>query len=285
MNYEVLFKSLNAINQRPPVFSSYTTPELWNDPYLSKQMLALHLNPDAELASRNQAFIEKSVDFICQRFNVTDSSKICDFGCGPGLYTSRLAKKGAQVTGIDFSERSIAHAKQVSDEENLNINYVLADYLQYETENKYNLITMIYCDYCVLNPKQRKLMLDKFYQLLSNDGAIFMDVYSLSHFNNSKEQASANYSPGNDFWSEAPYFALLNNFKYEEEKVLLDKWTVLEENRHREIFNWLQCYSVASLKAEFKASGLEIIETYANVSGEASSDKSTEIALVAKRHT
>ena len=40
-------------------------------------------------------------------FCIAESTRIADFGCGPGLYTTRLARKQAQVTGVDFSKRSI----------------------------------------------------------------------------------------------------------------------------------------------------------------------------------
>jgi 2-polyprenyl-3-methyl-5-hydroxy-6-metoxy-1,4-benzoquinol methylase len=40
---------------------------------------------------------------------VDESTEIADFGCGPGLYTEKLAERGATVTGIDFSENSIRH--------------------------------------------------------------------------------------------------------------------------------------------------------------------------------
>lgn len=49
--------------------------------------------------------------------------KILDVGCGEGGYTRMLARKGADVTGIDGSARLIDIAKQRAEKENLAISY------------------------------------------------------------------------------------------------------------------------------------------------------------------
>lgn len=46
---EIIFAKLEKINHRPKPFEFYTTPELWNDPYVSSQMLSLHLDDSINL--------------------------------------------------------------------------------------------------------------------------------------------------------------------------------------------------------------------------------------------
>ena len=77
-------------------------------------------------------------------------------------------------------------------------------------------------------------------------------------------------------------FRFLNRFKYEPERLFLDKYTIFERDRTREIYNWLQCFDLASLRDEFRASGFEIFEHFANVAGDAYEPGSTEIAIVAR---
>jgi len=112
-----LYSELKEINSKPKPFEYYTTPELWNDDYISRKMLEFHLNEDCDLASRNKAFINKSLSWLISKFNITKSTNICDFGCGPGLYTTEFAKQGAIVTGIDLSKRSLDYAKTVADKD------------------------------------------------------------------------------------------------------------------------------------------------------------------------
>ncbi len=139
----ILFQELKEINSRPKPFQFYTANELWTNEYTAKQMLQYHLNADIDRSSRNHAFIWQSVDWITAYFKVGAVTKIADFGCAVGLYSNALAEKGAKVTGIDFSGNSLNYAKKVATEKGLNVNYVHADYLEFETDEKFDLILMI----------------------------------------------------------------------------------------------------------------------------------------------
>ena len=59
-----------------------------------------------------------------------------------------VAEKGASVTGVDFSERSIRYARESAAEKNLDIDYINMNYLDFRTDVQFDLITMIYCDFC-----------------------------------------------------------------------------------------------------------------------------------------
>ena len=71
------------------------------------------------------------------------------------------------MTGIDFSKRSIEYAKEVAVRDQLNISYVNQNYLEFETEDQFDLVLMIMCDFCALSPTQRKKILRKFHRILT----------------------------------------------------------------------------------------------------------------------
>jgi hypothetical protein len=142
---------------------------------------------------------------------------------------------------------------------------------------------MIMCDYCVLSPEQRKIMLSKFNSLLKPDGSVLLDVYSLNSFNQKEESATYELNQLNGFWSPDDYYCFVNTFKYEKEKVILDKYTIIDESRKRAVYNWLQCYSKDSLRNEFEENGFNVEELYSDVAGKPFTSESTEIAIVAKK--
>ena len=185
-----MFKELEEINTRPEPFQYYTAEALWTDEHTSKQMLKYHLNDAVDLSSRNSQFIQRSVEWIASHFNIHSQTSIADFGCGPGLYTSRLAEKGADVTGIDFSENSIRYAKETAAQKGLDIHYIRQNYLEFETEKRFDLIIMIMCDFCPLSPAQRQTMLRMFNTLLNPGGAVLLDVHSFAYFDQCKEAAT-----------------------------------------------------------------------------------------------
>lgn len=278
-----MFKELKEITTRPAPFQFYTAYELWTNEHTSKKMLEYHLDETNDLSSRNKDFIECSVEWIVSRFGVDKNTEIADFGCGPGLYTTRLAERGAIVTGIDFSENSIKYATHVAEQKKLTIDYVLTNYLDFETTNSFDLIMMIMCDFCVLSPEQRKTMLSKFHSLLKPGGSVLLDVYSLNSFNQKEESASYELNQLNGFWSPEDYYCFVNTFKYEKEKVTLDKYTIIEESRKRVVYNWLQHYSKGALIKEFEENGFKVEELYSDVAGKAITPESKEIAIAAKK--
>ncbi|WP_236622692.1 SAM-dependent methyltransferase [Methanococcoides methylutens] len=246
-------------------------------------MLEYHLNRDVDLASRNSTFIKDSVEWMTDHFNIEKGTRICDFGCGPGLYTTRFAKKGAIVKGVDFSERSIRYARETASKNVLEIDHVLQNYLDFDTQESFDLITMIFCDFCALSPDQRKILLGKFYEFLDDDGSIFLDVCSISAFDQREETIAYGPYLMDGFWSANEYYGFMNTFKYGDEKVVLDKYTIIEESGTIEVYNWLQYYGLASIRKELEDIGFCVTEHYSNVSGVPYDPKSPEFAIVAKK--
>lgn len=278
-----MFKELEKINEKPEPFQFYTASDLWTDEHTSKQMLSFHLNEGIDVSSRNAEFINRSVEWIASEFNICRDTKIVDFGCGPGLYATRLAKRGANVTGIDFSKSSIEYAKEVAVREKLNVSYVNQNYLEYKTEDRFDLVLMIMCDFCALSPTQRNGILSKFRKILKPRGSVLLDVYSLSAFEQREEAATYEVNQLNGFWSPNKYYGFLNTFKYDEEKVVLDKYTIIESERTRQVYNWLQYFAPEDLEREFVEAGFSVIGLYSDVAGTPYDRESSEFALIANR--
>jgi SAM-dependent methyltransferase len=278
-----MFNELKKINLRPKPFQFYTANALWTDEHTSQKMLEYHLDESVDLSSRKKEFIERSVKWILSHFGIDRHTAIADFGCGPGLYTTPFAEHGADVTGINFSERSIRYAKETARRKALDIDYECWDYLEFETKKRFDLITMIMCDYCALSPIQRRKMLTRFKSLLKADGEVLLDVYSLNAFDQKEQVSTYEHRQLDGFWSKEDYYGFLNTFKYEEEKVIVDKYTIIEKARTWTVYNWLQYFSPDALRKEFEVNGFKIEEFYSDVAGKPFSSKSTEFAIVARK--
>ena len=278
-----MFEELEKMSTRPEPFEFYTAGDLWTDEHTSKQMLSFHLNEKSDVSSRNMAFVDRSVEWIASHLSVGAGVRIADFGCGPGLYTTRLAKKQADVTGIDFSKRSIQYAQELATREALPIHYVNQNYLDFETDERFALVLMIMCDFCALSPRQRKKMLTKFHTFLVPGGSVLLDVYSLKAFEQREETALYEVNLLNGFWSPNKYYGFLNTFKYEREKVALDKYTLIEADRTRTVYNWLQYFSLEELEREFVECGFTIEELYSDVAGSPFDSEAKEFAVVGKK--
>ncbi len=278
-----MFEELEKINARPEPFEFYTASDLWADEHTSEQMLSYHLNEEIDVSSRKAEFIDRSVEWIASRFNVGAGIKIADFGCGPGLYATRLARRQADVAGIDFSLRSVQHAQEVAIKEGLSVRYVNQNYLEFETDDRFHLVLMIMCDFCALSPVQRRLMLKKFHRILRPGGSVLLDVYSLAAFEGREETAIYEENLLDGFWSPNKYYGFLNTFKYQREKVVLDKYTLIEADRTRTVYNWLQHFTPEALEREFAECGFVVEGFYSDVAGSPFDPENDEFAVVAKK--
>ena len=278
-----MFDHLEQIFHRPKPFEYYTAKELWTDEHTAQQMLRYHLNPDVDLSSRKREFIERSVRWICSDLSLQKGSKVVDFGCGPGLYANRLAKFGMNVTGIDFSGNSIAYAKERAKVDGVSVNYIHADYLEYESDRTFDLIMMIMCDFCALSPEQRGAMLEKFYSMLNHGGMVLLDVYSLNAFEAREEGVTCAKNLMDGFWSAEDYYCFLNTFKYPWEKVMLDKYSIIMPGGSKTVYNWLQYFSPADLLEEFRLARFSEKTLFSDVAGRTFDEASAEFAIVARK--
>ena len=85
-------------------------------------------------------------DNIINHFNLNDKSKplnkinILDIGCGGGLLSEPMSRLGANVVGIDASEKNIKIAKIHAKKNNLKIEYKITSPENLKTNKKFDVI-------------------------------------------------------------------------------------------------------------------------------------------------
>lgn len=254
-----MYDQLTRIIRRPELYSAYTAEELWTQPHLASQMLETHLSQDTELASRPVDAIDRVVDWIDRSFGL-DGASVCDLGCGPGLYAIRYAGRGAIVHGLDFSRNSIDYARLQAPPDTEKVTYQVADYLKDPLPEEQDLVTLIYCDLCPLSPSQRQILLAKVFRALAPGGRFIFDVAASKAFEAVVEGVSFERNLMNGFWSANDYFAFRNTVRYETDAVSLDHFTIIEEDRTWEVYNWLKHFSEDEIRLELKQAGFGAVE-------------------------
>jgi 2-polyprenyl-3-methyl-5-hydroxy-6-metoxy-1,4-benzoquinol methylase len=140
---------------------------IWTDEYISKILLASHLDESSDGASRINNSRIKIINWINNK--IGNNSKIIDLGCGPGLYSYELGKIGHNVFGIDFNKESINYAKKNKCIKNY-VEYKHGNYLTEDFGMNYDVALMIYCDFGALLPGEQKELLEKIRNGLSGKG-------------------------------------------------------------------------------------------------------------------
>jgi SAM-dependent methyltransferase len=277
-----MYRELADLLERPAPFSVYTARELWTDEYVSARMLECHLDPASDLASRPPDEIERLVKWIETRLGLAGKA-VTDLGCGPGLYAERMAMHGARVTGIDFSARSLEHARRTAGKKILPIAYVEADYLKDPLPEKQNLVTLIYGDYCVLSPAQRRALLKRIHGALKPGGHFLFDVFSRPQFGQCSEDFHGERRLMNGFWAEGDYFGFRATHLYPELFLALDRYLIVEPKRTRNIYNWMQYFAPDEIKAELTEAGFAVAEIFDPSSGGKWIERAAPFGVLAKR--
>jgi SAM-dependent methyltransferase len=262
--------------QEPPAPFSPGEPHFWTDPHIARQMLAAHLDPETDAASRRPETIQQTVDWLMKTLHLQPGQRVLDLGCGPGLYTSRLADAGLQVTGVDFSETSIAYARSQRPE----IDYRCQNYLELDLEGAFDVVLLIYGDFCVPGPQQRAQLLAHVCRVLTPGGAFVLDV-STPALRRKAGLKNGWYATEGGFWKPGPHLVLEQGFAYPED-LFLDQYVVIEEDGKVSVYrNWFQDYSPERIRLELESAGFQVASLWGDLTGTPLTDDSDWIGVVA----
>jgi len=264
---------------KQPTLYERTTEEFWTDPHIAKQMLTAYTDPNTDAASRKPMFINRCADWFTS-FSLPKSAKLLDIGCGPGLYTKQFAKRGFQVTGMDFSENSIAYAC----EHDPNSAYIVQDYLTMDFNSAFDIITLIYCDYGALIPNERQNLLRRIYKALRPNGLFLFDVFTPVKGKGKHQSTSWVVNPDGGFWSAKSHICLNADY-YFGETAEGCRTVVIEENSVR-CYNLWDCYfTKKSLLDEIAPFGFSEAGFYNDATGTPYSDDSQTLCAVLRKRT
>lgn len=252
-----MYSVLDDLNRKPEPFSRYTTDVLWTDPWIAQQMLKFHLDDSTDLASRTSQTIDSFVDWLDRRVGLSGKT-VCDLGCGPGLYATRMTSRGAQVTGVDFSAVSLDYARSEAAAQDLAITYRKADYLTDPLPEAQDIVILIWCDFCTLSPENRQALLKRVQGMLTPGGVFVFDVSTAPQFEKREEGMTYGRRPMGDFWSPQDHFAFQTTFLYAPERIALDRHLIVAPDRQFEIYNWMQYFDPETISNEVRAAGLVV---------------------------
>jgi len=277
-----MLERLSQLEEKPAPYAP-GEPMFWTDPYIAQQMLAAHLDPTTDAASRRSETIDRTVAWIVDELALRPGDHILDLGCGPGLYASRLAEKGLRVTGVDFSQSSIAYASRQARERGLQIRYRCQDYLDLDDHSEYEAALLIYGDFCPLSPDQRRKLLANIHRALKSRGALVLDVSRDQALDRPQEKRHWYASPGG-FWRPGPHLVLESEFSYPEIALHLDQYLVIEQTGALSVYRvWRQEYSPESIVSELEAGGFEVESLWGDLCGTPLSQAEEWIGVVARR--
>lgn len=200
----------------------------WDEPAFSQRMLENHLSQEHDWASRRQTVIEQQVAWIASQ--LPTGARVLDLGCGPGLYTRRLAERGFRCTGVDFSPASIEWARQQAQAADLNIDYVHQDIRTYCPEKTFDFIMITFGELNVFSAPDARAIITRCEKWMKPGGRLLTEVHT---FDEVKRQGMApanwqRYPQG--LFLAVPHLLLTENAWDEENQISSTLFWAIEEN-------------------------------------------------------
>lgn len=186
----------------------------WDDPDFSRRMLNEHLSQAHDAASRRASIIDQQVAWIEANLLQGRPSSVLDLGCGPGLYTARLAALGHSCTGIDFSTASIAYARDHSDG-----TYLEGSLLEVAYGSGYDLVMLLFGELNAFAPEDAALIVAKAYDALKPGGILLLEPHTFDGVVAIGREPASWHSSQSGLFSDQPYLCLSESWLQERDAI------------------------------------------------------------------
>ena len=198
----------------------------WDDPGFSERMLAFHLAPDQDLASRRPTTIASHIDTIAAL--VPAGGRVLDLACGPGLYAHELARRGYECHGIDFGPASIAHARAVAAAEGLGCTFEQADLRTAAFGGPWDLVMMIFGQINVFRREEAREILWRARDALTPGGVLLLEPETEASTRATVKAEPTWSASRSGLFSDRPHVLLEESAWDEEERTATHRWHVID---------------------------------------------------------
>jgi SAM-dependent methyltransferase len=279
-------KSLLDLVRRRPVAAPWQDGDNipWHEAGFSERMLNEHLSQDHDAASRRGAIIDQHVAWLHTAMLSSTPARVLDLGCGPGLYTSRLARLGHECVGIDYSPASIDHAAEEARRGDLRCEYRREDIRQAEYGGPFGLAMLINGEFNVFAPDDVKAILRKCRAALAPGGQLVLEPHVFDTLRSRGEGGRSWYSADCALFSDRPHLLLEENFWHADVHVATTRFLLVdaatgEVTTHAASY---QAYTQEEYRSVLKECGFHEVRFHASLTGQADQSSPEYLVLVAR---
>jgi SAM-dependent methyltransferase len=252
----------------------------WHEPAFSARMLREHLSQAHDGASRRTHLVEAQVAWIHAELLGGRPTRVLDLGCGPGLYTARLAALGHRCVGVDVAPAAIDYARAQAAAAGLACTYRLADVRNGEHGRGFGLAMMLFGEINVFRPADARLVLAGARAALADGGLLLLEAHTAAAVRRMGEAAPTWRTHAEGLFSPRPHLRLDEAFWDEAARAATHRYFVVDAGtgaveRHAES---VQAYSAEAYRALLGETGFALRRIAPSLDG--GSDEGDFLVLV-----
>jgi SAM-dependent methyltransferase len=272
------------LDRKPPEPWSHGGKIPWNSPDFSARMLREHLSQHHDRASRRASVIEEQVAWIHETLLGGRASRLLDLGCGPGLYTSRLAGLGHSCVGIDFSPASIEYAVEFASKENLACEYVLSDFEDTSFRGPHDAALLLFGELNTFPRRVARELLHRLSSALAPGARVVLEVHTEEAVRSRGSEVSTWSTQASSVFSDHPHLTLRECSWHEAEAASVERYFVFDAAAKEPAVyaSTTQAYSSEEYSELLGGAGLVELEMYPCLTGRSSAvDPALSVILAA----
>jgi 2-polyprenyl-3-methyl-5-hydroxy-6-metoxy-1,4-benzoquinol methylase len=230
----------------------------------SSRLLKEYLFQTPDSTAPDLDILEKHVGWIHQEVLKGRISKILDLCCGPGMYSTLLAKKGHRCKGIDFSPAYIEYAHITKIELLLDCEYSLADIVNIDYGREFDFALFLNGEMNLKSYDELSKIMKNLNASLKEGGFALIELIpfeKIEHFGHNKPTWKSQHE---GVFSEKPHL-LLNDFEWVEDKnhAIARTYIVMSDTSQvAEYSTSYYAYSVRDYEDLFSRNGFTIANKY-----------------------
>ena len=216
------------------------------------------------------------IDKIIDLLGLKPEQHILDLCCGVGRHSLELARRGYKVTGVDRTKLYLNKAMKQAKAEKLDIEYIDEDMRRFARKESFDIVLNLFTSFSYFeDPNEDFQVLKNIYKSLKKGGLLLLELMG-------KEILARIFSERD--WRRVGDMILL-----EERKVtrnwtwMVNRWTLLKENKRIELDFSHRTYSAAELDALLKKAGFVHTVIYGDMEGSDYDQHAKRLVVVARK--
>ncbi len=230
---------------------------------------------------------KNEVEQVIKRTKTPKRARVLDLACGIGRHSIEFAKKGFEVTGLDYSKPYIASAKRSASQEKVKVQFVKGDMKNlrphFASEN-FDLVVSLYNSFGYFKSRKDDFrMLQEVHRVLKPGGKFVLNTLNGEGV---KKRLKNPISMGREPIKKV---FMIDSAKFDEKKAQTQaEWTIVDARKSKAKIHRLKfhqnVYTNPQLKALLRKAGFTIETTWGLLHGEAfDRKKSWHQTIVARK--
>lgn len=205
-------------------------------------------------------------------------NSLLDLGCGPGRHCIALAKMGYDVSGVDMSQYLLAIANEKSKALSLQINYTQANMLDYQANEKLDLIINMFNSFGYFDTQeQNQLMINQVFNNLNQTGTFVIDTVGKETLARTIEPVHLSEYDNGDIRIERPLLI-------DDMKIFSNEWILISGDRVFKRSYQHYVYTPVELSGMCYKAGFDNVRIYGGLNGDEYNLESERLIIVADKY-